>query len=223
LKKVYGCPSQKWQKVQNALVNLAKGDSQVRQPASLLRVPGTFNYKDPDNPKHVKIIKHTESAYFLRQFIPLVKDHGTRITDKNRAPVTTGAKKLGFTPPCITSLLEPTNKPPKGNRHLVRQVIATYAFHEGWPLQDAVQKAMHTTDDPKKAERDVEGVYKVLERDSDRYSVGCGEGSHLKSLVDAGVAACDEKTASSSNPRNQRITARKTLCPLGLMGWWRSC
>ena len=65
-----------------------------------------------------------------------------------------------------------------GHRHKVRQVISTFAFCEGWSLDDAIKKVMHTTDYPKDAQRDVEGVYKILERDPDRYSVGCSDGNN---------------------------------------------
>ena len=74
---------------------------------------------------------------------------------------------------------------------------------------------MHTTDHPGKAESDVRGVYKTLERDPERYSVGCGEGSHLRALVDAGIAVCDEKSCQFKNKdRKKRMNI-----PPGLMDW----
>jgi hypothetical protein len=51
---------------------------------------------------------------------------------------------------------------------------------------------MHTTDDPKKAEADVRSVYNVLKDDPNKYSVGCGEGSHLRNLVEAEITVCDK-------------------------------
>ena len=116
---------------------------------------------------------------------------------------------MGFTPPCIASLLDPQNKPPLGHRHLVRQIISTHAFKEGRTIEDTIGKVMHTTDDPKKAESDVRGVYKTLERDPERYSVGCGEGSHLRALVDAGIAVCDEKTCQFKNKKVDQAEKKK--------------
>jgi len=194
LKRFLQQPDASWQNVQNAIVKLAKGDPMVRQPASLLRVPGTFNCKDPQAAKPVKIIERSESRYEIGDFnlllVDMVKEYEQK---KNMVPSKIGKGKHGFTPPCITSLLDPSNKPPLGHRHQVRQIISTFAFHEGWPLEETKQKVLHTTDDPKKAERDIEGVYKVLERDPERYSVGCGQGSHLRALIDGGLATCDEK------------------------------
>lgn len=159
LKKFCGQPDSDWQNAQKALVKLAKGDPQVRQPASLLRVPGTFNYKDPDNPKPVRIVERSGIKYDLGDFGLLVADMAKKYNEsKNAVSTAIGDGKLGFTPPCIASLLDASNKPPLGHRHQVRQVISIYAFHEGWSVEDTIQKVLHTTDEPKKAERDVEGI-----------------------------------------------------------------
>ena len=72
-------------------------------------------------------------------------------------------------------------------RHQTRCVLAIYAFNQGWSADETISKLMHTTDTPRKVEYDVRGVYDVLESDPHRYSVGCGEGSHLRSFVEAGV------------------------------------
>ena len=199
-----------WQKTQFALVTLAKGDLQARNAGRLLRVPGTYNYKDRDNPKPVQIIHASGKIFAADDFRQLVLDHGPKKLAQNDTGQAT-SKQLGFTPPCLASLLDPQNKPPLGHRHQARQVISTYAFHEGWPVEDTIQKVMHTTDDPKKAENDVRGVYQVLERDPERYSVGCGEGSQLRALVDAGIAVCDEGNCQFKNPRVEDENKKKEI------------
>ena len=212
LKKFYMHPDAAWQNAQNALIKTANGDTQVRQPAALLRVPGTFNYKDPENPKPVRIIEQTRIRYDIGDFSLLIADMAKASNEsKTTATAVNGSGKLSFTPPCIAGLLDPSNKPPLGHRHQVRQILSTFAFHEGWPFQDAIQKIMHTTDDPKKAERDVEGVYKVLERDPDRYSVGCGEGSDLRALVDEGIAVCDEQHCQFKHPKAAKDSDKKEV------------
>jgi hypothetical protein len=189
-----------WEKLQFSLVKLAKGDLQAKNVGRLLRVPGTYNYKDRDNPKQVKIMNDSGKKFALEDFRQLVLDHGPKKSVQNVTGQST-SKQLGFIPPCMASLLDTKNKPPMGNRHQVRQVISTYAFHEGWSIEDTIPKVMHTTDDPKKAERDVRGVYQVLERDPERYSVGCSDGSQLRNLVDASIALCDEGNCQFKNPK----------------------
>jgi hypothetical protein len=196
--------------MQFALVNLAKGDLQARNAGRLLRVPGTYNYKDRANPKLVGIIYDSGKMFAKDDFKQLVLDHGPKKSVQNVTGQAT-SKQLGFIPRCIESLLDPNNKPPMGHRHQVRQVISTYAFHERWPLEDTIQKVMHTTDDPKKAENDVSGVYQVLGRDSERYSVGCGEGSQLRSLVDANIATCDESSCQFKNPKAEKEPEKKEV------------
>jgi len=199
-----------WQKTQFALVKLAKGDIQAKNVDRLLRVPGTFNYKDKNDPKSVQIINDSGKIFAEDDFRQLVLDHGPKKSVQNVTEQAT-SRQLGFTPPCISSLLDQQNKPPLGNRHLVRQVISTYAFHEGWAVEDTIQKVMHTTDEPKKAESDVRGVYQVLERDPERYSVGCDEGSKLRSLVDAGIAVCDEGNCQFKNPKVAKEQEKKEI------------
>jgi hypothetical protein len=173
-------------------------------------VPGTYNYKDRANPKPVQIIYESGKIFATDDFKQLVLDHGPKESAKNVTGQAT-SKQLGFIPPCIESLLDPQNKPPLGHRHQVRKVISTYAFHEGWPLEDTIQKVMHTTDDLRKAENDVRGVYQVLGRDSERYSVGCGEGSQLRSLVDANIATCDEANCQFKNPKVGKEPEKKEI------------
>lgn len=212
LKKFSLHPNSDWQNAQNALVRLAKGDPQVRQPGSLLRVPGSFNYKDPSNPKPVNIIEKSDTKYDIGDFSLLVMDMAKKYQERQKVvPTSIGEGKLGFAPPCVAGLLDPSNKPPLGHRHQVRQVLGIYAFHEGWDLKDTIQKVMHTTDDPKKAERDIEGIYKVLERDPERYSVGCNGETLLRALIDAGIAVCDEKSCRFKQPKAVKDSDKKEV------------
>jgi hypothetical protein len=208
LKKFFIHPSDIWQDMQNAIVSLAKGDVQAKDPGRLLRVPGTYNYKDRANPKMVRIIHASGKGYIEDDFRQLIIDHGPKKSFQNVAKAS-GSKPLGFIPPCIASLLNPQNKPPLGHRHQVRQILATYAFHEGWAVEKTIQSVMHTTDDPKKAERDIKGVYNTLQRDPERYSVGCGEGSSLKNLVDVGVAICDKENCEFNKPKEAKDGGKK--------------
>ena len=210
LNKFFGPDHLDWKKIQLTLVTLAKGDLQARNAGRLLRIPGTYNYKDRNNPKPVQIIHASGKIFAEDNFRQLVIDHGPKSPVQNVKKQAT-SKQLGFIPPCIGSLLDPQNKPPLGHRHQVRQVISTYAFHEGWAIEDTIQKVMHTTDDPKKAEIDVRGVYQVLERDPERYRVGCGEGSQLRALVDAGVASCDEGNCQFKNPQVENENKKKEI------------
>jgi hypothetical protein len=187
---------------------MAKGDLQAKDPVRLMRVPGTYNCKDPDNPKQVKILHASDKKYSEEDFGQLVIDYSPKVSSK-KVTTPSGVTKLGFIPPCIGSLLDPQNKPPLGHRHQARQVISTYAFHEGWTFEDTIQKVLHTTDDPKKAENDVRGVYQVLERDPERYRVGCGDGSNLRLLVDAGLAKCDESKCQFKNPKAEKDEDKK--------------
>ena len=189
-------PNENWENAQIALINLARGDMQAKDPTRLMRAPGSYNNKDPENPKPVTIIHASDKKYYIDDFRKLAFDHKPKTPQSIRP---SGSNALGFTPPCISSLLDPQRKPPLGHRHLVRQIISTHAFKEGRPVEETIGKVMHTTDEPRKAESDVRGVYKTLERDPERYSVGCGEGSHLRALVDAGIAMCDEKSCPFKN------------------------
>ena len=201
-------PNDSWVNVQIALINMAKADMQAKDPTRLMRAPGSINYKDPGNPKPVTIIHASDKIYFIDDFRKLASDHRLKVKKITKP---SGSNALGFTPPCIASLLDPQNKPPIGHRHLVRQIISTHAFKEGWTIEDTIGKVMHTTDDPKKAESDVRSVYKTLERDPGRYSVGCGDGSHLRALVDGGIAACDEKTCQFKNTQTENGTQKKEV------------
>jgi len=60
----------------NCLITLANGDHQAKDVGRLLRVPGTFNWKDKENPKKVDIIYESGRVYPEDAFIQLVKDHG---------------------------------------------------------------------------------------------------------------------------------------------------
>jgi len=105
--------------------------------------------------------------------------------------------------------LNPENKPPKGKRHLVRRVAATFLYKEGVSLEDAVKSLMHTGGNPKKVETDVRGIYRILERDPGRYSVGCKDGSSLKSLVDAGVTVCDKGNCQFGKPGSKKADSKE--------------
>lgn len=137
----------------------------------------------------------------MSDFEQLVIDHGPNKKVQDTAKGSE-VKPLGFMPACISKLFDPENKPKKGYRHQVRQVLSIYAFNEGWSVEDTIQKAMHTTDEPKKAEADVRSVYKVLKNDPKKYSVGCGEGSHLRDLVDVGITVCDKDNCEFGNQKN---------------------
>ncbi len=207
LRRVHYPPGENWSIIQNALIVLANGDRQAKDATRLLRVPGTFNYKYPEEPKEVKIIHASGDLYSEDKFKEIVKDFGIKAAGANLTPG--DVKPLGFTPPCIGYLLDPINKPPMGYRHQVRVNLGIFAFHEGWDLDDTIQKVMHTTDEPKKAERDIRGVYSTLLRDPERYSVGCGEGSSLKNLVDAGITVCDEQNCEFKNPKEAKDGDKK--------------
>jgi hypothetical protein len=204
LKRVHMDPSV-WAPIQIALITLAKGDQQAKDAGRLLRVPGTINWKDPSNPKSVEIVYELDRVYDEKDFSQLVKDHGKKSAPENLTPVQ--SNQLGFIPPCIGYLLDPNTAVELGHRHQVRLVLATFGFHEGWPLEDVIDKVMHLTDDQKKSEDDVRGVYNVLQRDLQRYTVGCGEGSALKSLVDNGITVCDKVLCQFGKPPVQTTPA----------------
>jgi hypothetical protein len=79
-------------------------------------------------------------------------------------------------------------------------IVGTFAFNEGWDLDETIQKVAHFTDDPKKSDNDIKGIYSILQQDPNRYSVGCKEGSQLRALVTAGVTVCDEDRCRIVNP-----------------------
>ena len=194
-----------WAPIQAALIAMGKGDSQAKDVGRLLRVPGTVNWKDRKNPKNVEIIYESDRVYLEKDFLQLVKDYGPK-----SAPVTmtSGNKNpLGFIPPCIGHFLDHNTKIELGHRHQVRIVVATFGYHEGWALEDTIQKLKHLTDDPKKSEDDVRGVYEVLQRDFQRYNVGCGDGSNLKVLVDSGITFCDKDKCQFGKPPVQSAPA----------------
>ena len=201
-------PNENWENAQIALINMAKADMQAKDPTRLMRAPGSINYKDPGNPKPVTIIHASEKIYFIDDFRRITNDYRLKVKKITKP---SGSNALGFTPPCIASLLDPQRKPPSGHRHLVRQIISTHFFKEGYPVEETIGKVMHTTDHPGKAESDVRGVYKTLERDPERYSVGCGEGSHLRTLVDDGIAVCDEKSCQFKNPKAENDNEKKEV------------
>jgi hypothetical protein len=199
--KLLWTDSQPWIGMQNAIVELAKGDVQAKDATRLLRLPGTLNLKDITDPKPVEIVGGTGHRCRLGNFKQLVQDFPQR-TVVNTVPA--DSKPLGVIPHCIQHLLNPDNKPQKGYRHLVRRVVATFFFHEGVSQEDVAKKLMHTGGNPKKVQTDVRGVYKILERDPGRYSVGCKDGSSLKSLVDKGVTTCDESKCQFGKPGSKK-------------------
>lgn len=196
LKRLHLDPS-KWSPIQTALINLAKGDPQAKDVVRLLRVPDTLNWKDRNNPKEVKIIFRSDRVYEEDDFKQLVKDHGQK---QAANVIPTQAAPLGFTPPCISHLINPATNVELGHRHQVRLTVATFGFHEGWTVEDTIEKLKHITEDQKKTEDDIHGVYKTLERDPSRYNVGCGEGSNLTALVDGGITVCDKANCKFMNP-----------------------
>ncbi|MEI6152920.1 MAG: hypothetical protein WCQ90_02410 [Deltaproteobacteria bacterium] len=195
-KRVHMEPSE-WSKIQNAIISMAKGDQQAKDAGRLLRVPGTLNWKDKSNPREVKIIHDSGCVYDEKDFIQLVKDYTRNITPVS-AP--TGAKPLGFIPPCIGHLLDPKTSVELGHRHSVRLTVSTFGFHEGWPVESTIEKLKHITDDEKKSEDDIHGVYKTLQKDPEHYKVGCGAGSNLKALVDSGITTCDKANCNFGKP-----------------------
>lgn len=199
LKRVHMNPSE-WSKIQNALILMAKGDQQAKDAGRLLRVPGTQNWKDKNKPRQVELIYESDRIYDEKDFTQLVRDYTGRDTP---AGTQAEGKPLGFIPPCIAHLVDPNTSVDLGHRHQVRLTVATFGFHEGWTAEDTIEKLKHVTDDQKKNENDIRGVYKVLERDPERYSVGCGEGSNLKALVDNGVTVCDKAACKFMNPPAQ--------------------
>ena len=156
-------PAEDWITMQNALIKLGKADPQAKDPTRLLRVPGTRNYKIKDQAKDVKIIHTSGNMYSEDRFKGIIRDFGKETI--SIAASSTGIKPLGFIPPCIKYLLDAQNKPAKGHRHQVRVVLGTFGFHEGWKIDDMIEKVLHTTDDPKKAGTDIRGVYSTLARD----------------------------------------------------------
>jgi len=199
--RMYEYGVDEWNEFQRALVELAKGDPQAKDMTRLLRFPGTINLKDKANPKPVEIIGGSGHLCNPDDFKKIVRDFPKT---KTVSVVPSDIKPLGFIPPCIESLLNPESKPPLGNRHQVRRVVSTFLFGEGVSMDDAIQQVMHTTDDPKKAEADVKGVYNVLELNPGRYSIGCNEGSELRSLVDSKVTICDKDNCQFGKPKTNK-------------------
>ena len=204
LKQVHMDPSV-WAPIQSALITLAKGDQQAKDASRLLRFPGTLNWKDKNHPKRVEIIFDSDRVYEAKDFTQLVKDHGP----KPAANIAiTEAKPLGFIPPCINHLLNPAMAVELGYRHQARLVIATFGYHEGWTADDVIEKVKNWTDDQKKSSADVRGVYEILQRDSEKYCVGCDEGSNLKALVDSGITICDKDKCQFGKPPARKPTAQ---------------
>ncbi len=201
-------PDETWSRIEKAIVTLAKGDSQAKDPVRLLRLPGTFNYKDRGNPKPVKIIFSSNRSYSPTDFDKLVQECAT--AQEPKVVCREELKPLGFVPPCIGHILKPDTQVPLGKRHLTRNVVATFGHREGWPVEGAIEKVKHFTDDPKKSEDDVRGIYKVLDHDPSKYSVGCDEGSNLKALVDAGVTVCDKDKCQFGKPPEVKEDEKET-------------
>ena len=187
----------KWHAMENAIIAMARGDSQAKDPGRLLRLPGTFNFKDKDNPKAVEIVGGTGSILDEDVFDPIVKQYG--VSPAKTARLQRELKPLGSVPSCISYLLAPGTKVERGYRHLCRLVLGTFAFQEGWPLEDTIQRVRHFTEDPKKSEADIRGIYEALAKDPSRYSVGCGEGSNLRTLIDVGITVCDKDQCQLMN------------------------
>jgi len=64
-----------WSPIKEALITLAKGDHQAKDMTRLLRVPGTLNWKDKDNPIPVELVFESDRIYDEDDFKQLVKDH----------------------------------------------------------------------------------------------------------------------------------------------------
>jgi len=189
--------SLEWTPIETALITLAKGDQQAKDVTRLLRVPGTMNWKEKNHPKPVEIIFESDRIYDEKDFTQIVKDHGPKPIAKITS---TETKPLGFIPPCINHLLDINTKVELGYRHQVRLVVATFGYHEGWTADDVIDKTKHLTDDQIKAADEINAVYKSLQQDSNKYNVGCGEGSNLKALVDAGITICDKDKCQFCKP-----------------------
>ena len=183
-------PTDDWLAIQTSLVAMAKGDIQASGSSHLMRFPGTFNYKNREKPRPVYIHSSSGNVYEEKAFSEMVKKYYVKKPKLPANPASSG--KLGFVPPCISRVLDPNTAVPKGYRHLSRLVLATFGFHEGWALDEMIQKVVHFTDDPKKSGENIRGVYEVLQDDPTRYSVGCGEGSQLQTLIAANVTICDK-------------------------------
>ncbi|SLM29783.1 hypothetical protein MTBBW1_1980005 [Desulfamplus magnetovallimortis] len=189
LQETIPLPSPEWQVVQNALIEVAGGDSAAKDITRVLRLPFSQNNKDPNNPQPVKIVDNTGNLFTLDNFDSLVKDYSSR---HKIAEVHLEDSNIKDLPPCLDKLFDSQTTVPKGYRHKVRFVCSIFAHKQGWAEADTIQRLEHTTSDKLKCKSDVEGVYKILNAAPNRYHVGCGNGSLLRELVNDGITICDQ-------------------------------
>lgn len=192
LDKPLQVPSTEWQNVQNTLIEIAGADKQAKDVTRLMRLPFSTNFKHKDNPRKVAIELNTGNRFKLEDFAGLIKAHEK--VHRQLPDIQLDDRSIkGSPPPCIEHLLNPNTNIPLGSRHHVRFECAVFGFKIGWSQIETIKKLMHTTDEPQKCESDVKGVYKILTVNPERYSIGCGKGSLLRTLIDDGVTVCDKK------------------------------
>lgn len=191
LDKPLQVPSTEWQNVKSVLINLSGADKQARDVTRLMRLPFSTNFKDKDNPRKVAIELNTGNRFKLEDFAGLIKAHEK--VHRQLPDIQLDDRSIKGNPPCIEHLLNPNTTIPMGHRHNVRFQCAVFGFKQGWSEIETINKLMHTTDEPQKCESDVKGVYKILTVNPERYRIGCGKGSLLRTLIDDGVTVCDKK------------------------------
>jgi len=202
LNAYYEFPNEQVEFIKQMLIDYTESDPAVKDAPRLMRFPGTKNYKDEKRPVDVAILNKTDMKYDLNDFMEFASKH-QKVVEENRATkkkksksvknVKKTKKKTIHCPPCLKKLLDKNYQPPLGFRHHVRLVATTWCFHNGISEEICIKLLMHTTDDPDKAESNIRSIYKSLNENKNRYKVGCGEGSLLRSLIDSGISECNEE------------------------------
>ena len=64
-----------WREIQKALIEFCKGDKSIKNLSRIMRIPGSQNLKDPNNPKPCKLLWLNPKTYTMKDFETLLEKY----------------------------------------------------------------------------------------------------------------------------------------------------
>ncbi len=102
-------------------------------------------------------------------------------------------KNINDDPECIKILLNQNTIIPEGFRHDARFILSIYLYKKGIFLNETINKLSHINSD-NNLEKDVTTIYKELDSNQNRYSVGCKDDSKLRQFLNEKLTYCNIDT-----------------------------
>lgn len=76
-------PLDKFEEIQKAIINTLRTDSKIKDKSRVMRLPGFYHKKDPNNPYYVKMVNQTDNIYNLQQLTSSFPSHQKNMENRN--------------------------------------------------------------------------------------------------------------------------------------------